>query len=145
MAVANFEGFLNCGACIAWRGFVDLSSHCQWLLILFTVGCLTPKPNRGISKPVFNLKLDEKVNARDIVAGLFDGLSADCLKGLFVNETVDEIVVNDTGYSDGLAPSIYLYPFLFQGYAVFVIMSLTTTPFVLQYSNSLDYAITMNW
>lgn len=46
--------------------------------------------------------------------------------------------MNDTVGSDGLALSTYLYPFLFMDYAVFVIMNLTTTPFVLQYSNSLD-------
>lgn len=78
MAVANFQGFRNCGARVAWRGFVDLSSHCQCLLILFKVGRPTPKPSRGISKPVFNLKLDEKVNARDMVAGLSDVLAVDC-------------------------------------------------------------------
>lgn len=48
--------------------------------------------------------------------------------------------MNDTVGSGGLAPSTYLFPFLFLDYAVFVIMNLTTTPFpfVLEYSNSLD-------
>lgn len=73
MAVAGFKGFLNCGACFAWRGLVDLFHVILMSMAVSSVQGwigLTPKPNEGISKPEFSLKVDERVNGRVIVAQL---------------------------------------------------------------------------